>query len=281
MKLYLESKMVDRLAALLSHFSVTAEVFHAGALCGINQLDSGDRGQLHLIRQGTVVVHNGDGSHLQIDRPSLLLYPRALAHRFDTDPVHGADFACAHLSFSGGAANPLVRALPACICLPLEGLRQGAVLVHALFEEAFAQHCGRQAVLNRLFEVVLVHVIRELMEQGHAKGGMLAGMADARLRLALVGIHKHPAKPWSLESLAARAGMSRSAFARSFHDTVGCTPGQYLQDWRIALVQRGLRQGRSLKQLADEVGYASEAALSRAFKAQVGHSPRMWRKSSL
>ncbi|TQU34317.1 cupin domain-containing protein, partial [Xanthomonas perforans] len=112
--------MVDRLAALLSHFSVTAEVFHAGALCGINQLDSGDRGQLHLIRQGAVVVHNGDGSHLQIDRPSLLLYPRALAHRFDTDPVHGADFACAHLSFSGGAANPLVRALPACICLPLE-----------------------------------------------------------------------------------------------------------------------------------------------------------------
>ncbi|WP_267460136.1 helix-turn-helix transcriptional regulator [Xanthomonas euvesicatoria] len=89
-------------------------------------------------------------------------------------------------------------------------------------------------------------------------------MADARLRLALVGIHK-----------------SRSAFARSFHDTVGCTPGQYLQDWRIALVQRGLRQGRSLKQLADEVGYASEAALSRAFKAHVGHSPRMWRKSSL
>ncbi|MGW8340342.1 AraC family transcriptional regulator [Xanthomonas axonopodis pv. khayae] len=234
--------MVDRLAALLSHFSVTAEVFHAGALCGINQLDSGDRGQLHLIRQGAVVVHNGDGSHLQIDRPSLLLYPRALAHRFDTDPVHGADFACAHLSFSGGAANPLVRALPACICLPLEALRQGAVLVHALFEEAFAQHCG---------------------------GGMLAGMADARLRLALVGIHEHPAQPWSLESLAARAGMSRSAFARSFHDTVGCTPGQYLQDWRIALVQRGLRQGRPLKQLADEVGYASEAALSRAFKAQV------------
>lgn len=269
--------MVDRLAALLNHFPVSAEVFHSGALCGINQLDGGERGQLHLIREGAVAVHNGDGSRLQIDRPSLLLYPRALPHRFDTDPQRGADFACAHLSFGGGAANPVVRALPACICLPLDALRQGATLVHALFEEAFAQHCGRQAVLNRLFEVVLVYVIRELMEQGHADSGMLAGMADARLRLALVGIHDAPAYPWSLDTLAAKAGMSRSAFARGFHDTVGCTPGQYLQEWRIGLVQRGLRQGRPLKQLAHDVGYASEAALSRAFKAQVGQSPRVWR----
>ncbi len=134
-------------------------------------------------------------------------------------------------------------------------------------------------MLNRLFEVVLVHVIRQLMEQGHTNGGMLAGLADARLRLALVAIHDAPAQPWSLDSLAAKAGMSRSVFARSFHDTVGCTPGQYLQDWRIALVQRGLRQGRPLKQLADAVGYGSEAALSRAFKAQVGRTPREWRQA--
>jgi len=270
--------MADRLAALLTHFSVSAEVFHVGTLCGLHRLDDGDRGQLHLVRQGQVAVHNGDGSRLRIDRPSLLLYPRALPHRFETDTRLGADFACAHLRFSGGAANPLVRALPACICLPLDALRHGAALVQILFEEAFAQHCGRQAVLNRLFEVVLVHVIRELMEQGLADGGMLAGMADARLRLALVGIHDAPAQPWSLDALAARAGMSRSAFARHFRQTVGCTPGQYLQDWRIALVQRGLREGRPLKQLADEVGYGSEAAVSRVFKAQVGQTPRAWRQ---
>ncbi|MBB5942562.1 AraC family transcriptional regulator [Xanthomonas sp. 3307] len=271
--------MTDRLAALLTHFSVSAEVFHAGTLCGLHRLDDGDRGQLHLLREGSVVVHNGDGQVLRIDRPSLLLYPQAMPHRFEIDAQRGADFACAHLRFSGGAANPLVRALPACICLPLDALRQGEALLHLLFEEAFAQHCGRQAVLNRLFEVVLVHVIRELMEQGLADGGMLAGMADARLRLALTGIHDAPAQPWTLESLAARAGMSRSAFARSFRETLGCTPGQYLQDWRIALVQRGLREGRPLKQLADEVGYGSEAAVSRVFKAQVGQTPRAWRQA--
>ncbi|MET0290157.1 MAG: AraC family transcriptional regulator [Pseudoxanthomonas sp.] len=271
--------MADRLAALLSHFSVSAQVFHAGALCGINQLDDGQRGQLHLVRRGTVEVHNGDGSQRHIDQPSLLLYPRPLSHRFVTDPQVGAEFACAHLSFSGGAASPIVRALPTCICLPLEALGRGAVLVQALFEEAFAQHCGRQAVLDRLFEVVLVHVLRQLMEDGHAGSGMLAGLADARLRLALVAIHDAPAQAWSLEALAGRAGMSRSVFARSFHETVGCTPGQYLQDWRIALVQRGLRQGRPLKRLADEVGYGSEAALSRAFKTQVGQTPRAWRQA--
>ena len=271
--------MVDRLATLLDHFSVSAQVFHAGALCGINQIEEDNRGQLHLVWQGSVQVLNGDGSQLQIDQPSLLLYPRPLAHRFVTDAAQGAELACAHLAFAGGAASPIARALPACVCLPLQALGSGVALVEALFEEAFSRQCGRQAVLDRLFEVVLVHVLRQLMEQGHARSGMLAGLSDARLRLALVAMHEAPQRDWSLQMLAAAAGMSRSVFARAFHDTVGSTPGQYLQEWRIALVQRGLRQGRPLKRLADEVGYGSEAALSRAFKAQVGATPRAWRQA--
>ncbi|WP_258057606.1 helix-turn-helix domain-containing protein, partial [Xylella fastidiosa] len=75
------------------------------------------------------------------------------------------------------------------------------------------------------------------------------------------------------------AGMSRSVFAGTFRRVVGCTPGVYLQGWRVKLAQLALRQGRQLlKTIAVEVGYGSEAALSRAFKAQCGMTPREWRQ---
>lgn len=150
-----------------------------------------------------------------------------------------------------------------------------------LFDEAFKYNCGRQAMLDRLFEVVLIQVLRHLMEHGHTGAGMLAGMLHTRLRLALVAMHERPAQEWSLEGLAQQAGMSRSVFANSFRDTVGCTPGVYLQRWRIGLAQRALMQGRALKFVAGEVGYASEAALSRAFKNTIGISVREWRKGQL
>lgn len=270
--------MADRLAALLEHFSVSARVFHAGALCGVNDLDgSGDTGQLHLIRRGRVEVRHGSGPAVEITRPSLLLYPRPLAHRFITDPEQGAEFACAQLSFGGEAANPIAAALPDFSCMALDELQGAEGVLSLLFDEAFQQNCGRQPMLNRLFEVVLIQVLRQLMEQGRVQGGMLAGLSHARLRHALIAMHEQPAQDWSLDALAEAAGMSRSVFARSFREVVGCTPGAYLQAWRIGLAQQALRRGRSLKMIVHDVGYGSEAALSRVFKAQTGLSPRQWR----
>lgn len=72
--------------------------------------------------------------------------------------------------------------------------------------------------------------------------------------------------------------MSRSVFVGSFRRAVGCTPGAYLQSWRVRLAQQALQQGRQLKMIALEVGYGSEAALTRAFKAQAGVTPREWRQ---
>src|SRR5690242_9477433 len=115
--------MTDRLQALLSHFSISARTFHAGALCGINaRPGDGPFGQLHLVRRGDVEVRHGKALAARIHEPSLLLYPRPMAHRFITDPGRGADFVCANLSFEGGAANPIAAALPPFVCLPLSQL---------------------------------------------------------------------------------------------------------------------------------------------------------------
>ena len=269
--------MADRLAALMTHFPVNAQVFNAGALCGINTVQSdGAKGQLHLVRSGAVRVQHGI-QMLQVERPSLLLFPRPLTHRFVTDPVIGADMVCAHLAFEGGVGNPIASALPDLVCRPLADIDGAEPVLALLFEEAFEQRCGRVALIERLFEVVMIQVLRQLMESGQVHGGLLSGLSHARLRNALVAMHEAPAQEWTLEDLAKVAGMSRSVFAATFRETVGITPGQYLQGWRVRLAQKALRRGRPLKLIAAEVGYGSEAALSRAFKVHAGQSPRQWK----
>ncbi len=269
--------MADRLAALMTHFPMRAQVFNTGPLCGINTLQSdGVHGQLHLIRRGAVEVRYGRET-LHVTQPSLLLFPRPLTHRFITAPDCEVDMVCANLAFEGGRANPIASALADLVCLPLDGVWGAEPVLSLLFEEAFEQRCGRMALVERLVEVVMIQILRQLMESDEVRGGLLSGLAHPRLRNALVAMHEAPAQDWTLDNLAGVAGMSRSAFATSFRETLGQTPGQYLQGWRVRLAQKALQRGRPLKVIATEVGYGSEAALSRAFKAQAGQSPREWK----
>ena len=271
--------MADRLAALFTHFAVTAHTFHTGALCGINSLGTDEAlGQLHVVREGVVEVFHGRAKPVRVDAPSLLFYPRPMPRRFVTDAAVGADMVCADLRFEGGSASPLQAALPEFVFIPLDRLAESAPVLALLFAEASSDKCGRQRVLDSLFEVLLVQVLRELMQQGQVASGMLAGMAHQKLRRALTAMHDKPAQAWSLEDLAAQAGMSRTTFASSFKEVVGVTPGQYLQSWRLGLAQQLVERGTPMRHVADEVGYADEAALSRAFKAHTGLSPRDWRK---
>ncbi len=270
---------MDRLSALLHRFSVSAELFHSGALCGVNDLPLlPDAGQLHLIKRGEVDVVHGPrrGQRRTVEGPTLIFYPRPKAHRFITDAARGADMACAHVRFVAARINPLASALPEMVVLPLSELGEAASLLDLLFAEAFAQRCGRQRVVDRLFEVVIVYLLRHLMNTGAVEHGLLAGMAHPRLAKALVAMHESPQSPWTLESLGERAGMSRSHFAACFHEAVGATPGDYLARYRICVAQTLLREGQALKFVAGAVGYGSTAALSRAFSALCGQSPRAW-----
>lgn len=270
----------DRLDALLGHFPVRARTFHSGVLCGITDFASpGESGQLHLIKEGKIEVIHPARPAIEVTEPSLLLYPRPLVRRFVADEKSGANMVCAELEFDGGDANPVANALPDVVCLPLARIDGAGEVLALLFHEAFGDNCGRHALVDRLFEVVLIQVLRQMMETEQIQGGMLAGLSHPKLRKAIVAMHEQPGQEWSLDALASISGMSRSVFANSFRSIVGCTPGSYLQGWRVRLVQQGLRQGRQLKMIAIEVGYGSEAALSRAFKAHCGLAPREWRQA--
>lgn len=280
---------VDRLSGLLERFPVRAQLSFTGTLCGLQSFTPAPgTGYLHVLRRGTLKVthpaRQGVPRRLQISEPSLLFYPRAITHHFHNPPVEGTDFTCAQLRFDGGQAHPLVRTLPGVLVLPLHQVDGLAAALDLLFAETDRVRCGHRLLADRLFEVVLIQTLRWLLDHPREAGvppGLVTGLSDPRLARALVALHDAPGAPWSVEQLAAVAGMSRTSFAQRFRDLVGQTPAGYLTDWRIGLAQAGLLQGASIKQLASDLGYANPSALSRAFAARSGHSPRDWLKGSV
>ncbi|WP_298012757.1 AraC family transcriptional regulator [uncultured Castellaniella sp.] len=274
----------DRLSGLLQRFRVRAQLHHSGALCGLNHFDACDgHGYLHVLRRGRLEVSHpaahGVPARLRFDEPALLFYPRPFTHRFHNPPTEGADFTCARLIFDGGSENPLARALPPLIALPLAHVSGLDLALELLFAETERVRCGQRLIADRLFEVVVLQLLRWLLDHPQAAGirpGLITGLSDPRLARALVAVHDRPGEPWTLERMAERAGMSRTAFSMAFREAVGRTPADYLASWRIALAQSRLREGRPIKLLADELGYANPSALSRAFSARTGMSPRNW-----
>ncbi len=279
----------DRLSALLDRFRIRAHMFHTGALCGLTRFEArAGRAYLHVLRQGNIdVTHkarSGAPARVRLREPTLVFYPRPLEHTFHNPPREGADFTCAELDFEGGASHPLARALPALVVLPLAQVPGLAESLALLFAETDHVRCGRRLLADRLFEVVLIQLMRWLLDHPEQAGmhpGLISGLSDPRLARALTAMHEAPGKIWSLERMAAVAGMSRTRFANAFRQLVGQTPADYLADWRVALAKDALSRGRPIKLLANELGYANPSALSRVFAQRTGQSPRAWSRAAI
>lgn len=277
---------LDRLSSLLERFRVRAHLFYNGPLCGVTSYAAQPGlGFLHVMRRGQMTVthkaRSGAPRKIEVSEPSLLFYPRPLAHDFHNAPREGADFTCATLAFDGGAMHPLARCLPALTVLPLSQMSEMTHTLALLFGEAERVRCGQRLLADRLFEVLLLQLLRWLLDhpqEGGLPRGLLNGLAEPRLARALVAMQEQPGQAWDLPRMAECAGMSRSAFAVLFKQEVGETPAGFLTQWRLSLAQAQLRAGQSLKQVADELGYANASALSRVFTQRVGMSPRAWLK---
>lgn len=269
--------MADRLTSLLQRFELRARVFHSGALCGATSFAATDgAGHLHLVRRGHASFSDRQGQRRAITGPAAVFYPRGFGHQVEADAQQGAELVSAAITFGVGDENPLLRGLPDLLMAPLDQAPGLDATTALLFAEAFGQRCGHTAVIDRLTEIAVVQLLRLAIGQQIVDGGLLAGLADARLALALNAMHAQPAQAWTLDSLARTAGMSRSRFAAHFSTVVGLPAGEYLTQWRLNLAKSLLRRGRPVKLVATEVGYAGAATLARAFVQAVGLSPAAW-----
>jgi AraC-like DNA-binding protein len=272
------ASMHDHLAPLLDRFELRSRVFYAGNLCSLVNFDAVDGvGHFHLLKGGRLQLTKPGSVVRELNEPSLIFFPRSTQHRLTSDPADGADLVCASIEFGASFGNPLLHGLPEPLVLPISEAPALAGVLDALFTEAF-DTCsgGRSAALNRLCEVVLIYLLRHAVARGLLRSGVVAGLADTRLAKSLNAIHAEPAQAWTLQRLAALAGMSRARFAAHFADTVGQPAIEYLADWRLSVAQALLAEGRQVKSIADEVGYGSPNALTRAFTQRLGRTPTDW-----
>lgn len=285
--LYRKSRTTMELAGtepldlLLEHFSLKAGVFYAGTLCGRHDFPLGENhGHLHLIRSGQVVLfaQEAGSETLSVDSPTLLFLPRPQQHRLVASDDPGAEVICGTVQFGDAGVNPVTHSLPAVVRVALHALPAADLCLRMMLGEASGEMKGKQAVLDRLCEILTIHLLRYCIETEMPAGGALAGLADRRLSKALKTIHQNPSAPLQLDMLADLAGMSRARFAVRFKEVVGETPADYVSTWRLMLCQKLLRKGPPLKQIAAAVGYGSASAMTRAFVRKFGCSPSAWQK---
>lgn len=268
---------MDRLSTLLTHFGVNAGTFHSGTFCGTTGFDGEQAsGHLHLLQAGELDLTLADERVLHLTTPTLIFFPRPYRHRLMASEAADTQLVCASLTFDGGAGNALAAALPDYLILDLEEVPTMAGTLEWLFNEAFGGICGREAMMDRLFELLVIQLLRHILSNRDQTPGMMAGLADPRLARSLSLMHDSPSKAWTVAELSTAANMSRASFAEYFRQVVGQTPVDYLVSWRISLAQKRLREGKSIALIADEVGYESPSALARAFRRKTGTSPREW-----
>ena len=263
---------MDPFAALFAHAAPTARTFFTGNLCQTQQFS--DVGHLHLFKGGALTFMQAGKPDLELREPTLLFCPRGRAHSFAVDPERGADLVCATVELGGAEGSPIEQGLPECVLLPLVAHPALEPVCNLLVGEAFAEGGGRQTALDRLFEYLLILIVRHVVESGAVSIGVLAGLADPHLAKALTAIHEAPKRPWKLEDLADIAGMSRTRFAEHFRKLVGRTPIEYLTVWRMTVARQLLGKGKPVKSVAAQVGYDSAAAFSRVFRRMTGQPPR-------
>ena len=173
----------------------------------------------------------------------------------------------------GGDSNPLLRSLPQELTLDTQEAEPLWALATHLLSEVQVPRCGGPAALARLGELLVLMVLRQAIDRGATQPGLLAGLADARLRHAVGALLEQPARAWRMEDLAELSALSRSQFMLSFRRTLGMTPGSFLAAWRLTLARRRLQQGERVKAVAAASGYASAAAFSRAYSRAFGQAP--------
>jgi AraC-like DNA-binding protein len=270
----------------------------------------------HIVREGRCWAALGDGAPVRLEAGDVFVVPHGEPYRMASAPglrsrapradvleffrmmsaataplvvteggggTERAQVICGFLGCDLRPFNPVLEALPRVLHLPRQGTASDdriSRLVDLALAECRERKSGARCVLLHLSELLFVEVVRRHLDSlTDQQTGWLAGLRDPIAGRALALLHNRPADGWSLDRLAREVGTSRSSLAERFTALVGQPPMRYLTRWRIQLACRLLGDDAAkVSAVAFDVGYRSEAAFSRAFKALSGTSPAGWRR---
>jgi AraC-like DNA-binding protein len=273
----------------------------------------GDDAQIipyHFVLEGRMCVRTEDGVEFEVASGESVLLPRNDWHLLGSDvklpavaseevvevPADGGlasimldnagprtRIVCGYLGGEQVQGHPIMEALPS--ALHLDSRSGGsAEWIRNTFqfaaEQIAAGHQGSEAMMGKLSELLFVEAIqlyvRTIDESGR---GWLAGLKDPFVSRALGLMHARIEEPWTVDKLGREIGLSRSALAGRFNEVIGLPPMQYLTNWRIHVAARRLiDSNKPVLQVAQEVGYDSEASFTRAFKRVMNVPPGAWRR---
>ena len=286
-----QSPRADSAAPLLEPNAERVVIFHL-ITEGECFVELGDEKPVRLIAGDAVIFPQGD-AHLMTSQPGLppasggARLDQVLARRPRQIAYGGGGattrLVCGYLACDARLAKMLLAGLPRIVRVNVRGSNAGAWLeasVRYALAEARSPRPGGAGVLAKLAEVLFIEVLRLYMnEQGEGRTGWLAGVGDRIVGAALNALHRRPAHAWTLEELASEAATSRSVLAERFQHLVGSSPMQYLTQWRMLLAANLLSGSNApLARIAEDVGYQTDTAFSRAFRREYGTPPAAWRR---
>ena len=290
---------LDYLDKALATTPLATDVFFAGEPCGEWRMNTYGRGDaaFHLVLKGHPWLHLPGQPALrrQLHAGDLAFFARNASHvltespevpeRFDT--VVGSVMAvgaieeqtaliCGTLKLEPYTQRVLLAPLPEVVVMASDADGVPPIVpavVSSMWTEVRGTVQPLSMTLNRLADVLIAQVLRYVVTQRLATSGIFAALADGHLRRAMLEMIRSPQQEWTVESLARRALMSRSAFAARFQTIVRRTPLEFVREWRMQHAMTLLRAGRSVADVAVASGYQSEASFAKAFKRIVGVGP--------
>lgn len=300
---------VDLLSQVLTLIRLRGELIYSAELTspwGL-RFEAGSA-YFHVVSEGEMWVETDDRPATHAVAGDLLVLPQGRGHSIGTQaakPFAAAEVLDAQLRedslairlggngsmtrlvtgafrFEGDNLPEMLAVLPAIIRIP-SGMRDGEEedwvggLAHFLLAEARTPHPGAALMISRLVDVMVIRAMRIWVRTASPEDkGWLGALADPRISRALKAIHDEPFRRWTVAQLAGVANMSRSSFAERFATLIGAAPLHYQTRWRLLLANEMLKRADTrVSDVARRIGYDSDAAFSRAFKAQFGFAPAM------
>ncbi len=302
---------MDVLSDILTTMHLRGSVYFSTCFCSPWGLDIAktEKASFHIIEQGECWLQMESlPEPKKLVAGDILVLPHGTKHQISDRPesscLNGQDtvkriisgdnpfvgsqenfnILCGYFEFAHDQQLPFIDSLPEVIHLTQEHrnkLCRLDTVMTLIVNEASMEQPGKSAIVDRVTEVLFIQVVRAYIQLQNHGDNYLAALNDKQIANSLALIHQKPEQDWTIESLAAEVGMSRSVFANRFHQLVGETPMKYLLAQRMNIAKRLISTTKdSLFNIAEQVGYHSDSSFKKAFKRFFNETPASFRQKS-